>query len=700
MTATQAPGKAVGAPISRVEGGLKVRGAATYAYEHRLHEPVYLYPLQSTIANGRVTKIDASRAEAEPGVVVVLTHENAPKLASTDDKELAILQSGDIGFRGQFIGAVIADTFETARYAASLVEIEYDENEPDADFRADRDDLYTPEQLNAGFETDTSVGDADGAFDSAAHKLAATYTTPREHNNPMEPHATIAVWDEDELTLYESTQGVFWTQKTLAPLFGLDAGKVHVISPHVGGGFGSKGLPHANVVLAAMGAMLVPERPVKFALTRHMMFTVAGYRTPTIQRVRLAADENGKLSAVSNDVVEQTSKIKEFAEQTATSARMMYDSPNIKTTHRLAALDVSVPSWLRAPGEAPGIFALECAMDELAIECGLDPVEFRIMNEPENDPESGLPFSSRGLVECLREGAERFGWNGRHPTPRSERDGRWLVGSGVASSVYPVYSMGGNAATVRANSDGKYEVEIGAADIGTGTWTVLGQIAADELGVPFEDVEMKIGDTTLPNASGAGGSSGITSWGSTVVEAVRSLREKIEADHGGNIPEEGVEATAKMPKNPHSGDFAMYAFGAHFVEARVDEDTGEVRVPRMTSVFAAGNIMNAKTARSQFMGGMVMGLSAALHEESVLDTRFGHVVNHDLAEYHIPTNADVGEMDVSWIEEDDPYVNPMGSKGIGEIGIVGSAAAVANAVYHATGVRVRELPITPDKLIS
>jgi xanthine dehydrogenase YagR molybdenum-binding subunit len=379
---------------------------------------------------------------------------------------------------------------------------------------------------------------------------------------------------------------------------------------------------------------------------------------------------------------------------------MMYDSPNIKTTHRLAALDVSVPSWLRAPGEAPGIFALECAMDELAIECGLDPVEFRIMNEPENDPESGLPFSSRGLVECLREGAERFGWNGRHPTPRSERDGRWLVGSGVASSVYPVYSMGGNAATVRANSDGKYEVEIGAADIGTGTWTVLGQIAADELGVPFEDVEMKIGDTTLPNASGAGGSSGITSWGSTVVEAVRSLREKIEADHGGNIPEEGVEATAKMPKNPHSGDFAMYAFGAHFVEARVDEDTGEVRVPRMTSVFAAGNIMNAKTARSQFMGGMVMGLSAALHEESVLDTRFGHVVNHDLAEYHIPTNADVGEIDVSWIEEDDPYVNPMGSKGIGEIGIVGSAAAVANAVYHATGVRVRELPITPDKLIS
>ncbi len=699
MTATQAPGKSVGAPISRVEGHLKVRGAATYALEHPVDEPVYLHPLQSTIANGRVAKIDASRAGAEPGVVAVLTHENAPKLASTDDRELALLQSDEVGFRGQFIGAVIADTFETARHAASLVKVEYEERETDADFRPDRDDLYAPEQLNAGFETDTSVGDVDGALASAAVRFDATYATPREHNNPMEPHATIAVWSEGELTLYESTQGVYWTQRTIAPLFGLDAEKVHVISPHVGGGFGSKGLPHANVVLAAMAAKLVEGRPVKFALTRHMMFSVAGYRTPTIQRIRLGADESGRLSAVCNDVVEQTSKIKEFAEQTASSARMMYDSPNIKTTHRLAALDVAVPSWMRAPGEAPGMYALEAAMDEMAIECSLDPVEFRIMNEPETDPETGKPFSSRGLVACLREGAERFGWEGRNPTPRSERDGRWLVGTGVASSVYPVYAMSGNAATARANSDGKYEVEIGAVDIGTGTWTALGQIAADALGVPFEDVEMKIGDTKFPKASGAGGSSGITSWGSTVVEAARSLREKIEAEHGGNIPSAGVEATAEMPKNPHRKEYAMYAFGAHFVEARVDEDTGEVRVPRMTSVFAAGKIINAKTARSQFMGGMVMGMSAALHEESVLDKRFGHVVNHDFAEYHIPTNADVGEIDVSWIEEDDPYVNPMGSKGIGEIGIVGSSAAVANAVYHATGVRIRELPITPDKLI-
>lgn len=697
-TATQAPGKSVGAPISRVEGPLKVRGAAKYAYEYPVDEPAYLHPLQSTVASGRVKEIDASRAEEEPGVFAVLTHENAPRLASTEDRELAILQSDEVGFRGQFIGAVVAESFEAARHAASLVEIEYEENEPDADFRPDRDDLYAPEKVNAGFETDTSVGDAEGALSSSAFTLDETYTTPREHNNPMEPHATIAVWKEDELTLYESTQGVYWTRRTLAPLFGLDAENVHVVAPHVGGGFGSKGLPHANVVLAAMASRHVEGRPVKFALTRHMMFDVAGYRTPTVQRVRLGADESGKLTAVVHDVVEQTSKIKEFAEQTATAARMMYDSSNIQTTHRLAALDVGVPSWMRAPGEAPGMFALECAMDELAEKCGLDPVEFRISNEPEKDPESGLPFSSRNLVACLREGARRFGWEARDPEPRSQRDGRWLVGSGVASSVYPVYAMPGNEATVRASSGGRYEVEIGAADIGTGTWTVLGQIAADELGVPFEAVEVKIGDTTFPSASGAGGSSGISSWGSTVTEAARALREKIEAEHGGEVPDEGVEASAKMPKNPHRKEYSMSAFGAHFVEARVDEDTGEVRVPRMTSVFAAGNIINAKTARSQLMGGMVMGLSAALHEESVLDARFGHVVNHDLAEYHIPTNADVGELDISWIEEEDPYVNPMGSKGIGELGIVGAAAAVANAVYHASGKRVRELPITPDKL--
>lgn len=693
--------RSVGAPISRIDGPQKVRGAARYAYEHPVNEPLYLAAIQSTIANGLVKNIDTSKAEAEPGVVAVLTHENAVKLESEDDKELAILQSGEVGFRGQFIGGVIASSFEAARYAARLVSVEYEDRGHDADFHPNRDDLYTPEQLNAGFESDTEKGDADGALSGAAVTLDETYVTPREHNNPMEPHSTIAVWSGDSLTLYESAQGVFWTQKAIAPLFGIDAAQVHVVAPHVGGGFGSKGMPHANVVLAAMAAKLdaVAGRPVKFALTRHQMFDVAGYRTPTVQRMRLGADENGRLTAVSQDVIEQTSRIKEFAEQTGTAARMMYDAESIRTTHRLAALDVAVPSWFRAPGEAPGMFGLESAMDEMAEKCGLDPVEFRILNEPEEDPETGNPFSSRNLVACLREGASRFGWDERPAEPGSRREGEWLVGYGVASSVYPVFRMPGSRARVVAKPDGKYEVSIGASDIGTGTWTALTQIAADALGVSFEDVKVEIGDTNLPNASGAGGSSGINSWGSAVVEAARQLRETLDSEHGGTIPDEGIEVTAKMPRNDYQGQYAMYAFGAQFAEVRVNEFTGEVRVPRLSGTFAAGRIVNAKTARSQFIGGMTFGISMALHEESNLDTRFGHVINHDLAEYHVPVNADIGELDVQWIEEEDPYVNPLGTKGIGEIGIVGTAAAIANAIYNATGERHRELPIKPDSLI-
>jgi xanthine dehydrogenase YagR molybdenum-binding subunit len=340
------------------------------------------------------------------------------------------------------------------------------------------------------------------------------------------------------------------------------------------------------------------------------------------------------------------------------------------------------------------MFAIESAMDEMAIKCGLDPIEFRIRNEPEIDAESGLPYSSRNLVACLREGAKRFGWEGRDPTPRARQEGRWFIGTGVASSTYPVHRMPGSAARVRYEGDGRYAVEIGATDIGTGTWTALTQIAADVLGVGVENIDLRIGNTTLPNASVQGGSSGITSWGSTIFEAGRVFRERY-----GRNPSEGDKVESKMPDNPETENYAMHAFGAQFVEARVDMDTGEVRVPRMTGVFAVGKIINAKTACSQFIGGMTMGLSMALHEESLVDGRFGHVINHDFAGYHIPTNADVGEMDVAWIDEEDPHVNPMGSKGIGEIGIVGSPAAVANAVHHATGIRVRELPITPDKLV-
>ena len=693
-TTTRAPGRAIGAPLDRIDGPQKVRGAAPYAYEHRVEYPLYLYPLQSDIARGRVASVDASAAEAIPGVVIVITHYNAPRLADTSDKELAILQSDEVAFRGQYVGAVVAETFEVARHAANLVEVSYDEEPHDATLRPDSDDLYTPDLLNAGFQTDTEEGDVDGALSSAALKLDETYTTPMEHNNPMEPHTTVAIWEGGDITLYESTQGVHTVRRAVARVFGLDRDRVRVIAPHVGGGFGSKGLPHANTILATLAAQMIEGRPVKFALTRQQMFSGVGYRTPTIQRIRLGADEAGNLTAISHDVVEQSAKIKEFSEQSGYATRMMYATETRRTTHRLAALDVPVPSWMRAPGEAPGMYALEAAMDEMAIACNLDPIEFRIRNEPEVDADTGLPYSSRNLVACLREGAERFGWDGRDPTPRARREGRWLVGTGVAASMYPVSRMHGTKARIRSLGEGRYAVEIGAVDIGTGTWTALTQISADALDVDVESIDLRIGDTRLPSASVAGGSSGITTWGSTIFEAARVFRER----HG-QSPSEGDAVEAGTPENPETENYAMHAFGAHFVEARVDEDTGEVRVPRMTGVFAVGRVINAKTARSQFIGGMTMGLSMALHEESLVDPRFGHVVNNDFAEYHIPTNADVGEMDVSWIDEDDPHVNPMGSKGIGEIGIVGSPAAVANAVYHATGVRVRDLPITPDKLV-
>jgi xanthine dehydrogenase YagR molybdenum-binding subunit len=689
-----ATGTAIGAPLDRIEGPQKVRGTAHYAYEHQVDNPLYLYPLHSGIARGRVARVDASDAEALPGVIAVISHHNAPMLADTRDRELAILQSDEVAFRGQYVGAVVAETFEIARHAANLVNISYDEEPHDAAFSPDRDDLYTPDQLNAGFPTDTDEGNVEEAFSAAAVKLDETYSTPMEHNNPMEPHTSVAVWEAGDLTLYESTQGAHTTRRAIARLFGLDRERVRVVALHVGGGFGSKGLPHANTVLAVMAAHVVEGRPIKFALTRQQMFSCVGYRTPTVQRIRLGADENGRLAATSHDVIEQTAKIKEFAEQTASVTRSMYVTKTRRTTHRLAALDVSVPSWMRAPGEAPGMYALESAMDEMAIKCNLDPIEFRIRNEPELDAEKGLPYSSRNLVACLREGAERFGWEGRDPTLRSRREGRWLVGTGVASGMYPVSRLPGSKVRIRYEEDGRYAVQIGAVDIGTGTWTALTQIAADALEVSVEEIDLSIGDTELPSASVAGGSSGITAWGSAIFEAASRFRER----HGED-PAVGDTAEARMPDNPDTENYSMHAFAAYFAEARVDEDTGEVRVPRMTGVFAVGNVINAKTALSQFIGGMTMGLSMALHEESLVDPRFGHVVNHDFAEYLIPTNADVGEMDVTWIDEDDPHVNPMGSKGIGEIGICGSPAAVANAVYHATGVRVRDLPITPDKLL-
>ena len=597
-----------------------------------------------------------------------------------------MFQSRRVAYRGQIAAAVVATSLEAAQDAATLVRIEYGEEPHRAELRADDPGLYRPAKINPDHPPDTEQGDVDAALATADARVDETYATPAEHNNPMEPHATIALWDEGLLTLYDSTQGVVPVRDTLAQLLGLDPEQVRVVSPHVGGGFGSKGTPRPSVVLAALAARAV-DRPVKVALTRRQLFEVAGYRTPTIQRVRLGAGRDGRLTAIAHDVVEQSSTLREFAEQTALVSRMLYAAPNRRTTHRLARLDMPTPSWMRAPGECPGSFALESAMDELALALRLDPVELRIRNEPERDPDTGLPFSSRNLVACLRDGSVRFGWAERDPAPRSRRDGRWLVGTGVAASTYPARRRPSEA-RVRRDGDA-FVVELAAADVGTGARTALTHLAAGTLGVPTERVRVELGDTALPTAPLAGGSMGTASWGSAVVMACHALR-----DNGGR--EATADTTLEVEADAH---YARHAFGAQFAEVRVDMDTGEVRVSRLLGVFAAGRIVHPELARSQLIGGMTMGLGMALHEESVLDARFGDWVNHDLAGYHVPVNADVERIDAFWLDEDDAHLNPFGAKGIGEIGIVGTAAAIANAVHHATGVRVRELPIRIDRLI-
>ena len=693
-----APGAgAIGEPMERLEGRAKVTGTAPYAYEHPFDDPLYLHPVLSTVARGRVLSVDTAKAETIEGVRALLTPWNAPRLVDTGDREFAVLQDREVLFRGQFVAAVIADGPEIARQAADLVRVEYEARRHEVDPSSPGREVYRPDAEDAGVEPDTEQGDVEGALAAATVRIDHTYRTPRAYNNPMEPHTTIALWEEEteRLTLYDSTQGVHVVRGTVAEVVGLDPERVRVVSPHVGGGFGSKGSAHAHNVLAVLAAKASPGRPVKFALTRRHMFSLVGYRPDTVQRIRMGAEEDGRLGVLVHDVVETSSRAKEYAEMSGACSRTMYAASARRTTHRLAALDVPIPFWMRAPGKAPGMFALETAMDELAYACALDPIELRARNEPERDPQTGLPWSGRHLVECLRRGAERFGWDERDPKPRARREGDWWVGTGVASSMYPRSTMPGSVAEIAHEGQGRYTVSIGAADLGTGTWTALTQIAADALGCGIDRVRLRIGDTDLPPASVAGGSSGISSWGSAVVAAARRLRD----EHGGD-PAPGARSRAGTPHNPDEERYALYSFGAHFAEVRVNADTGEVRVPRMSGVFSVGRIINPRTARSQLVGGMVMGMSMALHEEGVVDPRFGHVVNGDLAEYHVPVNADVGRVEAEWLEEADPRVNALGAAGVGEIGIVGSAAAVANAAFHATGTRVRELPLTPDRFLS
>ena len=698
MTTTSRNGtdRWIGAPLARVEGPLKVTGEARYAFERTEPDQLWAWIVTSDVGRGRITGIDVDAVRALPGVVEVITHQNASDLADTGDGELLVLQSDAVAYRGQVVSLVLAESIDQAREAAACLRIDYDVEKPDVLLSPTSDKLYAPDQVNAGFATDTDAGDLDEALAAAPCVLDETYATSGVFNSPMEPHATWASWNGDRLDVIDSAQGTTLVKQALATAFALSPEQIRVRSEHVGGGFGSKGTPKANVVLAVMASMIT-GRPVKLCFTRPMMFALAGYRSPTISRVRLGAGSDGRLTAIGHDAFSHTSTVHEFAEQTAESTRHMYAAANRRTTHRLAALDVPTPSYMRAPGECPGMFALESAMDELATLVGIDPIELRVRNEPEVDPHSGKPFSSRNLLGCLHRGAELFGWAGRDPRAGVRREGRWLIGSGVASATYPAV-LAPCGAWLRAEPDGTFVLGVNAADIGTGARTVLRQIAADRLRVAPETILMKIGDSDLPDAPLAGGSMGTASWGWAVHKACLALREQLPA--GAEVPSEGLRVEVQTGEEVGGrSDRARYAYGAQFAEARVDLDSGEIRVPRMVGVFAVGAIMNARTARSQFIGGMTMGLSMALHEHGELDREFGGYANHDFAGYHIASAADTPNIVVDWLDEQDDDLTPLGGKGIGEIGIVGAAAAIANAVWHATGVRVRDVPIQPDKLI-
>jgi len=685
-------------PVHRVEGRAKVTGAAQYAADYPADDLTYAWPVLSQIAAGRVTGVDTAAAEAMPGVLRVWWHGNAPQLIDVGMPMLAVLQSDEVHFRGEVIALVAATSLEAAREAAERLVVTVVQRDHDVRLRADDPALRTPDTVNAGYPGISVIGDPTAALANSAVRVDATYRTPGQHNNPMEPHATTAVFAAGELTLYDSNQGGHPVRQALAGALGLPVERVRVISAHVGGGFGSKGLPRPNVILAAMAAREL-GRPVRVVFARQHLFSLVGYRTPTIQRVQLGADADGRLRAIDHDAIVQTSRQVEFVEQVVVATRVMYAAENRRTRHRVAALDVPIPSWMRAPGECPGMFALESAMDELAVATGVDPIELRIRNEPTVDPENGMAFSSRNLVGCLRRGAELFGWAERDPRPRGRRSGRWLIGSGVASSTYPGYASPATA-TATATVAGTYVVSINATDIGTGARTAMLILAAEALGVQRHRVEIRIGDTELPRAGVAGGSSGTTSFGWAVHKACAALADKL-ADLGGvGAISEAVSVTANTSADLKSlGKFSRHAFGAQFAEVWVDTDSGELRVPRMVGVFAAGRIVNPRTARSQLIGGMTMGLSMALPEGGVIDEAYGDHANHDLAGYHIASCADVGAIEVECLDERDADINPLGTKGIGEIGIVGAAAAVANAVYHATSVRVRDLPITLESML-
>jgi xanthine dehydrogenase YagR molybdenum-binding subunit len=721
----------IGQPISRVDGPLKVTGRATYAYEYRQEDETALYGVivTATIGRGRIQDIDVSDAQRSPGVCAVLTHQNTQSQgARVEAGPLSYwwarptLASPDIGHYGEPVALVVAEALEEAQAAANLVRITYVAEPGHFDFVANIMRAYAPKQLIFGIPTDSAVGNFDAEYDRAAVKIDQQYHTPYCFSQPMEPNACLAVPRGEDLVLYVSTQIVDAARSSVATTLKIDPQRIQVVSPYVGGGFGSKLSVHSETILAAIAARQL-NRPVKVGLTRRQIFHDVGVRPTSIQRIRLGAAQDGRLVAIAHDATMHTNPQEEFVETSALATRSFYAAPHRLTRHRLVPLDMLRGEDVRAPGEASGLLALESAIDELAHAINMDPIELRIRNEPTVDPERNVPYSERRVVECLREGARRFKWERRQQQPRMVRDGRWLIGFGVAAAVR-VHPQAPAKARVRLASDGTCIVLSDMTDIGTGTYTVLAQVAAERLGLRVDQVRVELGRSDLPATWGSGGSWGASSSAVAVYRACEALREKLQAAAQAplfsdgrvaagrtsqtisdllsrNYPD-GLEAegdSTPMWADPNFANYSIHTYGAHFAEVGVDADTAEIRLRQMLGVFSPGRVLNTKTARSQLIGGMTFGVGMALLEEAMVDPRSGAFVNCDLAGYLVPVHADIPVIDAVILDGFDDKANVLGVKGLGEVGICGAPAAIGNAVFNATGVRVRDFPITLDKLL-
>ena len=721
----------MGKPVDRVEGRLKVMGKAPYAHEmiEGGAAAAHGYIVQATISKGSISAINTSAAERAPGVLLVMTHLNVPKQAPWGPVELPDryarsipqLSSSKIEYYGQPVAYVVANTFEQARSASKLIKIAYAQV-------AGVHDMQNP-KLPAELQTtffgdpliDGSKSDFEKAFATSSVTIDSKFTTPAHAAAPMEPHATLAYWEGNRLIAHCSAQLINSAQQGVASTLQVPVGNVRLVSRYIGGGFGSKLPIYGDVILTALAARKL-RRPVKTALTRQQMFHITSHRSNTAQRLRLGASSNGKLAAVGHEAWSNSASYDNFFEPSAMQTRLLYAAPARYTPHYLTRLDLPVSDSTRAPGEAVGMIAIEVAMDELAEKLKLDPIELRLRNEPAKDADKNVPFSSRNLVACMKDGAARFGWSQRSAVPAQKREGRWLIGMGMAAGIRSNVMMPSKC-DVALSRDGVLTVRMTMTDIGTGSYTVLTQIAAEMMGLPIERVRMELGDSDFPATPGSGGSWGAASSGSGLFDACTNLRARLAEKMGINVADAiflngslsgagktetlgalagtlGMQASGDITPGAMAKQFSQQAYGAHFAEAAVNIDTGEIRVRRLLGVFAAGRILNEKTAKSQISGAMIWGVGTALHEHAVIDKRDGHFVNHDLAEYHVPSHADIPKIDVFFLNEIDDKTNPLKIKGVGELGICGSGAAVANAVYNATGVRVRDFPITLDKVIA